>query len=108
MKVMLISVDGVRPDALAQLELAHDVLAKGASSLQATSVFPSVTLPCHLTMFHSVDPDRHGTLTNTYMPQVRPVQGLCEVLKNAGKTSAMFYNWEQLRDLARPAAWPTA
>ena len=104
MKVLLISVDGVRPDALVQLDSARDVLAGGASSLAATSVFPTVTLPCHMTMFHSVDPDRHGTQTNTYMPQVRPVQGLCEVLKNAGKTSAMFYNWEQLRDLARPGS----
>ena len=104
MKVLLISVDGVRPDALVQLSDAHKVFEKGAVSLRASSVVPSVTLPCHMTMFHSVDPQRHGTMTNTYMPQVRPVQGLCEVLKNAGKTSAMFYNWEQLRDLARPGS----
>jgi predicted AlkP superfamily pyrophosphatase or phosphodiesterase len=104
MKVLLISVDGVRPDALAQMESAEKVLALGASSMNAASVIPPVTLPCHMTMFHSVDPDRHGTMTNTYMPQVRPVQGLCEVLKASGKTSAMFYNWEQLRDLARPGS----
>lgn len=104
MKVLLISVDGVRPDALVQLESAREVLTRGASSMAASSVIPPVTLPCHMTMFHSVDPERHGTLTNTYMPQVRPVQGLCEVLKNAGKTSAMFYNWEQLRDLVRPGS----
>ena len=104
MKVLLISVDGVRSDALAQMALAREVFAKGAVSMNASSVFPSVTLPCHMTMFHSVDPDRHGTMTNTYMPQVRPVRGLCEVLKQAGLTCAMFYNWEQLRDLARPGS----
>lgn len=104
MKVLLISVDGVRSDALVQMALAREVFAKGAVSMNASSVFPSVTLPCHMTMFHSVDPDRHGTMTNTYMPQVRPVRGLCEVLKDGGKTCAMFYNWEQLRDLARPGS----
>lgn len=104
MKVLLISVDGVRPDALVQLASAQEVLCLGASSMHASSVIPPVTLPCHMTMFHSVDPNRHGTMTNTYMPQVRPVKGLCEVLKEAGKTSAFFYNWEQLRDLARPGS----
>lgn len=63
---------------------------------------PSVTLPCHMSLFHSVDPARHGTTTNTYAPQVRPIRGLCEVLSGAKKQCAFFYNWEELRDLARP------
>lgn len=104
MKVLLILVDGMRPDALPQIPQAQEVIARGASSMNATSVIPPVTLPCHMSLFHSVDPSRHGTTTNTYMPQVRPVKGLCEVLKTAGKTCAMFYNWEQLRDLARPGS----
>ena len=104
MKVLLISVDGVRPDALVQMEAARYVFSLGAVALHASSVVPSVTLPCHMSIFHSVDPERHGTMTNTYMPQVRPVRGLCEVLKDGGKTCAMFYNWEQLRDLARPGS----
>ncbi|MBQ7792660.1 MAG: alkaline phosphatase family protein, partial [Clostridia bacterium] len=33
---------------------------------------------------------------------VRPIAGLCEVLRRAGKKNAFFYNWEELRDLARP------
>ena len=35
-------------------------------------------------------PERHGTVTNTYVPQVRPVRSLVEVLHSAGKTTAMF------------------
>jgi len=64
-------------------------------------VFPSVTLPCHMSMFHSVPPERHGTTTNTYMPQMRPISGLFEQLKNADKVSAMYYGWEPLRDVSR-------
>ena len=46
----------------------------------AQTVMPSVTLPCHMSLFHSVAPDRHGILTNTYTPQVRPINGICEQL----------------------------
>jgi bisphosphoglycerate-independent phosphoglycerate mutase (AlkP superfamily) len=49
-------------------------------------------------------PDRHGTTTNVYAPQVRPINGLAEVLKAAGKKCAMFYSWEQLKDITRPGS----
>lgn len=104
MKTLLILIDGLRPDALIKNEFAQKLIARGKSTMQARTVMPSVTLPCHMSLFHSVDPQRHGTVTNTYMPQVRPIDGLCEVLKKAGKSSAFFINWEELRDLSRPAS----
>ncbi|MBQ6267253.1 MAG: alkaline phosphatase family protein [Clostridia bacterium] len=105
-KVLLILVDGMRPDALTACghPFAKQMLETGRCFLQAQTVMPSVTLPCHMSLFHSVTPDRHGILTNTYVPQVRPVRGLCETLRAAGKTCAMFYNWEELKDLSRPDA----
>ncbi len=102
MRVLLILVDGMRPDAIANVPQAQKVLKESASCMRAQTVMPSWTLPCHMTMFHSVDPDRHGVVTNTYVPQVRPVRGICEVLHDAGKECAFFYNWEELRDLSRP------
>ena len=57
-----------------------------------------------MSLFHSVEPCRHGTTTNIYAPQVRPIAGLCEVLKQNGKKCAFFYNWEELRDLSRPGS----
>ena len=104
MKVLLILVDGMRPDALERIPQAQALMQKAAYALDTRTVMPSVTLPCHVSWFHSVDPTRHGTSTNIYMPQVRPINGLCEVLRNSGKTSAFFYNWEQLRDLTRPGS----
>lgn len=103
-KVILVSIDGMRPDGLRQCGNPYvDELMKNASyTFNARTVFPSVTLPCHMSLFHSVPPARHGTTTNTYMPQVRPINGLFEQLKNSGKTSAMFYGWEPLRDVSRP------
>ena len=104
MKVLLILVDGMRADSIADIQEAQRILQKGAYTLTATSVVPSVTLPCHVSIFHSVDPSRHGTTTNTYTPQVRPIKGLCEVLSDNGKICASFYGWEQLRDIARPGS----
>lgn len=104
MRVLLILVDGMRPDALEQIPQAQRMIEKSAYTMRARTVMPSVTLPCHMSLFHSVDPARHGTTTNTYTPQVRPVKGLCEVLSANGKTCAFFYNWEELRDLSRPAS----
>ena len=104
MKVVLILVDGMRPDAITAIPEAKSMKAASTHCYTTSTVMPSVTLPCHMSLFHSVDPDRHGTTTNIYMPQVRPIAGLCEVLSRAGKKCAMFYDWEELRDLTRPAS----
>lgn len=103
-KVILILVDGMRADSLAACGEPYvgELLEKSAYSLNARTVMPSVTLPCHMSLFHSVEPMRHGILTNDYVPQVRPINGLVEVMDKYDKKCAFFYNWEQLRDLSRP------
>ena len=103
-KVILISIDGMRPDGLLASGNPYvDELRRiGSYTLDAKTVFPSVTLPCHMSMFHSVPPQRHGILTNIYAPPVRPINGLFEQLHNAGKKCAMYYGWEPLREVSRP------
>ncbi|MBR0120805.1 MAG: alkaline phosphatase family protein [Clostridia bacterium] len=103
-KVLMILVDGMRPDAVEKCghPFAKKLSETGRYFNSAKTVMPSVTLPCHMSLFHSVAPDRHGILTNTYVPQVRPVRGLCEVLRAAGKKCALVYNWEEIKDLSRP------
>lgn len=103
-KVILISIDGMRPDGLKQCgSSAMEALEKKCAYTYAgRTVFPSVTLPCHFSMTHAVTPERHGILTNTYTPQVRPVKGIFEKIREAGGVSAFFYGWEPLRDVAVP------
>ena len=105
-KVILISVDGMRPDGFLQCknEYINEMMKKGSYTLDAKTVFPSVTLPCHMSMFHSVPPERHGITTNTYTPPVRPVNGIFEQVKGAGKKGSMFYGWHHLRDVSRPGS----
>ena len=102
MKVLLILADGMRPDSISNITQAQKALKESSYTLCGETVYPSVTLPCHISLFHSVTPQRHGTTTNTYVPQVRPIRGLCEVLKSADKKCAIFYNWEEIRDVSRP------
>ena len=85
-KVILISIDGMRPDGLTACgnPFVKTMMEKGSYAMDARTVMPSVTLPCHMSMFHSVPPERHGITTNLYMPQVRPVNGIMEQVKMQG------------------------
>ncbi len=105
-KVILISIDGMRPDGFSACghPFAREMTRLGSFTLAGRTVYPSVTLPCHMSMFHSVPPERHGVVTNDYIPMVRPLNGLFEQIKNAGGVSAMYYGWEPLRDVARPGS----
>ena len=105
-KVILISIDGMRPDGVLGCgnPFVQEMMKLGSHALNARTVVPSVTLPCHMSMFHSVTPERHGTTDNRYMPQVRPVPGLAEQINLMGGKSAMYYGWEPLRDVTRPGS----
>ena len=105
-KVILISIDGMRPDGFLACgnPYAEELQRISAHSLSARTVWPSVTLPCHLSLFHSVPPQRHGILTNTFVPFARPLPGLFEVVQQNYMHSAMFYGWEPLRDVSRPSS----
>ena len=109
-KIVLVLVDGMRPDGMMECghPFAQKLVSMSSYSLKAQTVVPSVTLPCHMSLFHNVDPDRHGIVTNTYVPQVRPVDGMFDVFDRYGKKCAFFYTWEELRDLGRPDHLHTA
>ena len=105
-KVILFLIDGMRSDGLKQCgnPFVKELENRCAYTYFAQSMNPSVTLPCHFSMMHSVTPQRHGILTNTYIPQVRPVKGLFELIAENRGVNAFFYGWEQLRDIALPGA----
>lgn len=69
-KVILISIDGMRPDGAVGCghPFVQELMEKSTYTLQGGSVLPPVTLPCHTSMFYGVPPERHGILTNTYTP----------------------------------------
>ncbi len=103
-KCILILADGMRPDALEACghPFIAEMLEHGAYSMTAQTDMPSVTLPCHFSLFQSVPSARHGVTTNTFVPNPDPVDGIFEVVRHAGGNCGLFYNWGPLRDLARP------
>ena len=105
-KVILVSIDGMRPDGVEACgnPFVKEMKRLGSYTLSAQTVLPSVTLPCHMSLFHSVPPTRHGITTNLYIPFARPLNGLFEQISAAGGVSAMYYGWEPLRDVARPGS----
>ena len=109
-KVILICVDGMRPDGFLQCgnPTVKTLMERGSYTLDAKTVMPSCTLPCHMSMFHGVSPARHGITTNTYTPPVRPIDGLFEQAYHANLSTAFFYGWEPLRDIGRPLSLTTA
>jgi len=99
--VIVFLIDGLRPDALSQVETPHiDRLAsQGAHSWKAQTVTPSVTLPCLTSLFQAVPPDRHGILNNEWTPREPQVPGIMEVAHQAGFSTGAFYDWEPIRNL---------
>ncbi len=104
--LVLISVDGMRPDGLIEASTPYldQMIKEGALSLRAQSVIPSVTLPCHSTMLRGVDVTRHGVTTNVFTPLARPVESIFDTAKRHGLKTGFFYNWPELRDLAAPGS----
>jgi predicted AlkP superfamily pyrophosphatase or phosphodiesterase len=102
--VIFVMIDGLRPDAITpeRCPTLTGLMARGTYSLRAQSVMPCLTLPCHMSIFHSVPPSRHGVTSNTWSPMARPLPGLVEVAHAAGRRCAFYYNWEPLRNLSQP------
>lgn len=105
-KIILVVFDGCRPDGLAQAHTPHvDALwQSGAYSWTAQSVAPSITLPTHLSMFRSISPDKHGVMDNTFRPLSADLPSVMDIAHKAGLQTAMFYSWEELRDLSAPGS----
>lgn len=103
-KTVFFMLDGLRPDALALINCPNlqKLRERGAWTLQGRSMMPGVTLPCHMTLFHSVPPARHGVTTNIWIPMARPLPGLIDHAKANGLRCAMFHSWEPLRNLNQP------
>ncbi len=104
--VVLFSIDGMRPDGITAADTpTFDRLMKlGSWTLNAQTVMPSVTLPCHTSMLRGVDVPRHGITSNTFQPLARPVPSAIDVIHAAGKRTGFFYNWGELRDLSEPGS----
>jgi len=98
-RVLIISVDGLRPDAIfaATTPNIRDLAGRGSYTLQAQTIYPSNTLPSHVSMLTGVTPAVHKILWDDYLPEKGKltVPTVFSVVKAAGKRSAMVVGKEK-------------
>lgn len=105
-KVILILCDGLRPDSVESCKNPFVKTLMGTCYYcgKVQTVFPSYTLPCHMSLMHSQKPDEHGVTGNIFVPAENGRHGLFEQLRDFKKTSAFFYSWGELRDICEPSS----
>ena len=73
-RVLIISVDGLRPDLLLRARTPHirSLMERGAYSMWARTTEMSITLPSHTSMLTGVTPEYHRIFWNHYIENFYP------------------------------------
>jgi predicted AlkP superfamily pyrophosphatase or phosphodiesterase len=93
--VLIISIDGLRPDVLLRAQAPHirGLMDRGSFTMWAKTTPQSITLPSHVSMMTGVSPNVHGIHWNETLPLSQPVYPnvptLFEVARRAGFSTAM-------------------
>ena len=107
-RVLILSIDGLRPDAIALAPMANllDLMQSSAYSLTAQTVYPSVTLISHSSMLTGLCPSKHGVDWNDYQPERGYAQGidLFDIAHAAGLQTVMYVGKEKLRQITEPSS----
>lgn len=99
--VVIIMVDGLRPDALKQAKAPalEGLIKRGSFTLKAQTVTPSLTLPAFTSMLTGLPVEAHGVDWNDYEPQRGYLKAptLFEIATfNGSKWGAAFIQKEKL------------
>ena len=109
-RVVLVVLDGLRPDAIEAFDLSHlrALESMGASTRRATTVAPSVTAAAMGSLLTGVLPEMHGLTSDRFhIPRSRePIHLMPAVLRDAGLATSAFLAQPPLlfRRLARALA----
>jgi predicted AlkP superfamily pyrophosphatase or phosphodiesterase len=101
-RVALISIDGLRPDALSEANSPGilALAARGAYTFGAQTVYPSTTLPSHASMLTGQDPIGHGINFDEYRDTFQLKSPTVPALVHAaGKRSLMVVGKDKFRQL---------
>lgn len=102
--IVIISMDGLRPDAIDRFGAAtiQRMMRHGSYTLQAQTVEPSRTLPAHASMLAGVEPPIHGITWNHHAPGNMILPTVFDLATEAGLTSAAFFSKAKLSQLTGP------
>jgi predicted AlkP superfamily pyrophosphatase or phosphodiesterase len=104
--VFIISIDGGKPSVIEQSDLPtlRSLVQEGACTWEATTIYPSVTLPSHTSMLTGVVPEKHKIYWNDWKPRkgIVRVPTIFSLAKAAGFSTAMFVGKEKFGHLELP------
>ncbi len=107
-RVLIVSFDGLRPDAIAEAEMfnVQSLMQSGAYTLNAQTIMPSTTLPAHSSMLVGTCPAKHIVRWNLYVPQNGFAIGtdIFDLVHTAGLQTAMVVGKEKLRQITEPVS----
>jgi hypothetical protein len=102
--VVVVSIDGLRPDAIARYRppTLGRLLREGSYTLSATTILPSKTLPSHTSMLTGQPPERHGVLWNnvaTADADRIELPNIFSVARTHGYSTAAFFSKAKFQPL---------
>jgi len=105
--VILISIDGLRPDAIARYRATtlQRLIAEGSHSFEATTIMPSKTLPSHTSMLTGTELETHGVTWNDDRMNDRGHLATATIFgsaKQAGFHTAAFFSKSKFQYLVAP------
>ena len=105
--VVLVSIDGLRPDAIERFgaPTLQRLIREGSYSLTARTILPSKTLPSHASMLSGEPPEEHGVLWNNVASAEADVvefPTIFSVARQHGYRTAAFFAKAKFTPLQRP------
>lgn len=107
--VVIVSIDGLRPDAVARFRASKiaALIRDGSHTLAATTIVPSKTLPSHTSMLTGVGPEEHGITWNSNETQSHAtlaVPTVFGVARAHGLQTAAFFSKGKFNHLEVPGS----
>jgi predicted AlkP superfamily pyrophosphatase or phosphodiesterase len=107
-RVLILSIDGLRPDAIALAPMPNllSLMQSSAYSLSAQTVYPSVTLISHASMLTGLCPSKHGVDWNDYLPENGYAHGtdIFDLAQAAGLQTVMYLGKKKLLQVTEPSS----
>ncbi len=98
--IILVSFDGARPDIVQQARMPTllSMAREGATTWNAQSIVPPLTLPAHTSMLTGLAPEEHGVYWNYWMPAFGSLraQTIFMLAKSNGLSTAVFSGKDKL------------
>jgi predicted AlkP superfamily pyrophosphatase or phosphodiesterase len=101
-RVALITIDGLRADAVTAETTPNiwNLVARGAYTFRAQTIFPSNTLPSHTSMLTGVEPSVHGVTFDEYSQTFQfSTPTALSLVHAAGKRSVMIVGKDKFQQI---------